>query len=193
MSEELMSLATQCLDICQELESKGKAFTFNLTITSSNFSFSLDTKKNGKTKEAPMKKKQPSPSTVRRNLKRKQEFLKKKEAPESSSVINTDLEEISPNNITYKCNQCENDCNSGLKIHIGRVHKSVEKLRSSSTGDKSLTVSPVRVTRAIPCNNCGEDMFPTHLCEQEELISSRAPQEFICTFGEEFKTLNEME
>ena len=71
MSEELMSLATQCLDICQELESKGKAFTFNLTITGSNSSFSLDTKKNGKTKEAPMKKKQPSPSTVRRNLKRK--------------------------------------------------------------------------------------------------------------------------
>ena len=33
MSEGLMPLATKCLDICQALESKGKAFTFHLSFT----------------------------------------------------------------------------------------------------------------------------------------------------------------
>ena len=70
MSEGLMPLATQCLDICQALESKGKAFTFNLSFTGSNFSFSLDTKENGKTKLAPKVMKKVSPSTQRRNLKK---------------------------------------------------------------------------------------------------------------------------
>ena len=71
------TLATKCLEICQALTSQGKTFSFTLTHTGSSFTFTLDTKE----KEASMKtmaRKKTSPSTQRRNAKRKEEFLKKK-------------------------------------------------------------------------------------------------------------------
>ena len=70
------SLSTKCLDLCQVLTSQGKAFTFTLTIGSS-FTFSLDTR--GKdTPATTMTRKHVTPSTQRRNARRKEEFLKKK-------------------------------------------------------------------------------------------------------------------
>ena len=87
VDENDSSLVTKCLDFCQALTSQGTAFNFSISIGSS-FSFSLDTRKKvlalgtqGKTK------KKPSPSTVRRNARRREDFLKKKQnpAPESSA------------------------------------------------------------------------------------------------------------
>ena len=73
------SLATKCLDFCQMLTSQGKAFNFSLSIGSA-FSFSLDTREkvpalDTKSKATP--KKMPSPSTTRRNARRREEFLNK--------------------------------------------------------------------------------------------------------------------
>ena len=69
-------LSTKCLDLCQALTSQGKTFTFTLTIGSS-FTFSLDTR----VKDTPattVTRKHVTPSTRRRNERRKEEFLKKK-------------------------------------------------------------------------------------------------------------------
>ena len=68
------SLVSQCLAFCQTLASQGKAFNFKLTNTS--FSFSLDTK--GINAKSTVDKKRISPSTQRRNARRREEFLKKK-------------------------------------------------------------------------------------------------------------------
>ena len=69
------SLVSQCLAFCQTLANQGKDFSFNLTINSS-FSFSLDTRES---KVNPtLGKKRTSPSTQRRNARRREEFLRKK-------------------------------------------------------------------------------------------------------------------
>merc|ERR1712204_164917 len=60
---------------CQALVSKGLAFTFSIT-TSSGFTISLDTR--GKESPGPVARKPPSPSTLRRNARRRQEFLQRK-------------------------------------------------------------------------------------------------------------------
>ena len=78
-------LASQCLDFCKMLTGKSITFSFSLT-TRTGFSFSVDTR--GKEALASMKKKKkPTPSTLKRNARRREEFLKKKfnASPEKSS------------------------------------------------------------------------------------------------------------
>ena len=79
-------LANKCLDFCQTLSSRGSAFKFSLTM-GSNFSFSLDT--NVLTSDIQVKyvpKKKPSPSTIRRNARRREMFLSKKRNPAPPST-----------------------------------------------------------------------------------------------------------
>ena len=165
MVESQTPLATQCLEFCQTLTSKGHAFTFNLTLGSS-FSFSLDTKM--KNTSLLTKKKKKSPSTMRRNLKRKEDYLKRKEAEEREN--STDMEPSSQVKKTFKCSQCDNDFKSenGLKIHIGKAHKSsdppTEKLRDAILPAlKPLVISPIRETRIIHCNNWWSNFTPSHM------------------------------
>ena len=83
------SLATQCLALCQSLTSQGMVFNFSLAI-GSTFSFSVDTK----SKEAlPSKaKKKVSPSTLKRNMRRREEFLKKKSISSEAEKSEPDKE-----------------------------------------------------------------------------------------------------
>ena len=115
MSEDTAML-NKCLDFCQALVSQGQKFSFSLT-TGSTFSFSLDTMKKS-TILKPMKvnnqqemlvKKKLSPSQVRRNMKRKEDFLKRKSVGEL---------------LTLKCYQCEKlfTSETDLKIHIDNAH-----------------------------------------------------------------------
>ena len=142
-------------------------FNFSLAI-GSTFSFSVDTK----SKEAlPSKaKKKVSPSTLKRNMRRREEFLKKKFISSEAEKSEPD-KEASPG-ATFQCDQCENVFRNekGLKIHKGKAHKTVspaEKVRMSSF-DSSLEVSPIKESeRIIPCHNCGGDMSPSHLCQEE--------------------------
>ena len=76
MSAETPTLASQCLDLSQALVRQGLAFSLSLTI-GSKFTFSLDTRKIEE-QPSPMARKYTSPSTQRRNARRRQEFLKKK-------------------------------------------------------------------------------------------------------------------
>ena len=74
-------LATKCLEFCQTLSSQCSSFKFSLMVGTS-FSFTLDTGVVAlDTKAKAPSKKKPSPSTIRRNARRREEFLKKKQSP----------------------------------------------------------------------------------------------------------------
>ena len=156
------SLATQCLDFCQALARQGKVFKFSLTI-GSTFTFSLDTKE-GKANLPSGTQRRKSPSTLRRNAKRREEFFAKKSTLESSG-----LESNRKQCEVYQCDQCDSSFKTvnGLKIHKGKSHKeasSPEKLRKSHS-QPSLIVSPVKdLSRVESCHNCDMEMSPTHLC-----------------------------
>ena len=78
-------LASQCMDFCYALASQNKALTFSLKI-GSTFAFSLDTKETlPPAAKAGIRK---SPSVIRRNARRRTEFLKKKSQLLSSSTGN---------------------------------------------------------------------------------------------------------
>ena len=79
------------------------------------------------------KKKKKTPSTLRRDARRREDFLSKKlNAPTAEK--------------TFKCDQCDGTFKSenGLKIHIGKAHKTPlpkESLRHSGEGSASLSAS----------------------------------------------------
>ena len=75
---------TQCLDFCQALALQGMVFKFSVSV-GSDFNFSMDTMK-GKDFPASRSKKRISPSTLRRNAKRQEEFLKKKTSSEAATA-----------------------------------------------------------------------------------------------------------
>ena len=87
VSEEDAKLASQCLDLCQTLAGKSLTFSFSLTIGSS-FSFSVDTRR----KEAlATTRKKKSPSTLRRDARRREQFLRKKfDAPNAASSCHSE-------------------------------------------------------------------------------------------------------
>ena len=67
--EAASTLVFKCMEFCQALASQGQVFHFSLSVGPS-FSFSLDTTRS----KAPQTKKKPSPSTLRRNARRREEF-----------------------------------------------------------------------------------------------------------------------
>ena len=77
VGNESSSLASKCLDLCQTLASQGQAFTFSLT-TGSTLNFSMSTGSQDSPASAPKVEKRKSPSTRRRNARRRKEFLKGK-------------------------------------------------------------------------------------------------------------------
>ena len=133
-------LTSQCLAFCQTLASKGQAIKFSLKI-GTHFSFSLDTKMEN---PAPLAKKQKSPSALRRNARRRKEFLASKEAKNTSEESTTkgDQEFILED---FECNQCKRRFKTepGLNIHIGKAHKTEDVLETMREGenDKSLDLS----------------------------------------------------
>ena len=134
VSEADSSLATQRLDFCQALARQGKDFKLSITI-GSTFSFSLDTKEGKATLPTKIKKKK-SPSTLKRNAKRREDFLAKK------STVVTGLETNQNQCEAFPCEQCDSRFKTanGLKIHKGKAHKEV--LRKHTEGSVSLSASP---------------------------------------------------
>ena len=119
-------LTNKCLEFCQVLASQGQKFSFSLSI-GSNFSFSLDTKEkytslDSRKVRTPLQgvKKKLSPSQVRRNLKRKEEFLKGK-------FGNSKTDQLEQKKNTLKCNQCDHTFKSenDLHIHMDSLHEEI--------------------------------------------------------------------
>ena len=135
-------LLTQCLDFCQALENRGRQFNFNLTLET-GFTFSLDTRGEHNQPKIHKEKKRKSPSTLKRDLRRKEEFQRKKgsDTPKEAPEVETVLQAKS-----FACDQCEKVyvTEKGLKTHTGKKHKT-EVLRSSSPAP-SLQVSPLKDT-----------------------------------------------
>ena len=173
VSETDSSLTTQCLDFCQALAGQGKVFKFSITIDST-FTFSLDTREGKETFPTRIKKRS-SPSTIRRNAKRREEYLKR--SP-SEAATATGLETIQKQCNAFQCDHCDSTfkTENGLKIHKGRSHKeasSPEKIRKPSS-QSSLIVSPIRdQSRVEPCRNCGMDMVPNHQCQNDSTLDDQ--------------------
>ena len=167
-------LVSKCMDFCQALASQGQTFNFSLNMGPS-FSFSLYTRR--KAMIDSMSKKKKSPSTQRRNARRKEEFFfKKRETP---STVATTVESAAAS--MFLCDQCDytNASEKGLRQHerIKHGNSQLENLLQSSSPfspgslrqptsySSALAVSPTEdSTRAIPCDNCDEDMSPNHIC-----------------------------
>ena len=119
-------LTNKFLEFYQALASQGQKFSFSLSI-GSNFSFSLDNKEkytslDSRKVRTPLQgvKKKLSPSQVRRNLKRKEEFLKRKSG-------NSKTDQLEQKKNTLKCNQCDHTFKSDndLQIHMDSLHEEI--------------------------------------------------------------------
>ena len=87
-SESEASLGLKFLEVCQELTSKGIPFTCTLSINS-NLNLTLDTRGKEKREESTtsLARKKSSPSTMRRNARRKALYLEKKEGKRQCQEI----------------------------------------------------------------------------------------------------------
>ena len=174
VGESDSTLATKCLDLCQTLADQGLAFNFSLKI-GSTFSFSLGARDKGLASEIPGKtKKKPSPSTLRRNARRKEAFLKKRQTPVPVSpkgCVEPGVGLPQQGEDGFNCDICGNTFKSdnGLRIHKGKSHKSQELPSIDRIRDpdivQSRQVSPLKdVREEVPnpepevhsCDECGE-------------------------------------
>ena len=194
MGEDNSNLASQCMAFCQALASKGQIFSFTLKVGSS-FAFSLDTRENG---SSTLSKKRKSPSTRRRNARRRAEFLAKKRGPpeSESSAGKTTPEKVArpEKGRDFKCDQCDKDFKSenGLKIHVGKTHNRVdsdlatpEVARNQLRSSESLSASPLlntsREESAIQQKALVGDLsppfVPKHKCPSYLCSKFRCPKE----------------
>ena len=156
------SLATKCLAFCQALSSQGKAFQFSLNI-GSTFSFTLDTR----CKETLATKKKASPSTLRRNAKRREEFLKRKRQPAQHQEKSETVKEKPRQRAAFQCDQCDNHfkSESGLKIHIGKSHKAQQaaEILRGDLEEEALNISQQsEVTREEVGEERGSQSLPSN-------------------------------
>ena len=165
MTASEVDLLSKYLEFSQALRSQGPSF--KLSIKLGNFSFSLDSKETNLKEVEKRKKKKLSPSQIKRNLRRKEEFLKKKSNPLKETSDPTTHDRKSEDEVCFKCNLCDKAFRTehGLKIHNGKSHET-EILRSSPEGS-SLKKTPVKETlREEQCLCCGDLMLPEHQCEE---------------------------
>ena len=107
------SLLSKCLDFCQALSSKGQAFNFSVAI-GPDFTFSMDTRCKA---ASPRIKKKASPSTLRRNARRREEYLQRKQNPSpvnSTEEVETDLGKF----VCFSQKQLKIKVESLLKMHF---------------------------------------------------------------------------
>ena len=188
MGEDNSNLASQCMAFCQALASKGQIFSFTVKVGSS-FAFSLDTRGNG---TSSFTKKRKSPSTRRRNARRRAEFLAKKRGPPEKSTPEKVARPVKAKE--FKCDQCEKDFKSenGLKIHVGKTHNRVdsdlatpEVARNQLRSSESLSASPLlntsREESAIQQKAVVGDLsppsVPKHKCPSYLCSKFRCPKE----------------
>ena len=126
-------------------------------------------------------KKKPSPSTMRRNLRRNEQFLKQK------SETSSDKEATSLAEATSQCEHCESSfqTKNGLKIHIGKAHKALkssfspEKLRANPQ-EPPLNVFPVRNTNREETEGKEEAEAPP--LPEEQILRIHFSVESLCSF-----------
>ena len=157
------SLAHQCLALCQTLASQGRTFSLSLTAGSS-FIFSMESK--GVAIPAEKVKKKSSPSTLRRNARRRYIFLRRKLESHTKTEASSECLPCpssppppisSPKRVegrAFKCDLCAASFVSkhGLKYHMESIHKTVPPgstiLHPHPSGIQNPASSP------FPCGQC---------------------------------------
>ena len=151
------SLLSQCLDFCQALARQGHAFNLSVAIGAS-FTFSLDTR--SKDVASQVTKKKASPSTLRRNTKRREEYQlakQRRSSPRTSGDPASAAENL--------CDQCEYVAASekGLRQTIRMKHKEprpAERIRSTFS-QPPLVVSPIKEQRRVEVSSTREENPPS--------------------------------
>ena len=189
----------KCLAFCQALASQGQVFNFSVSI-GSDFNFSLDTRSKAvKTLET---RKKASPSTLRRNARRRAEFIAGKQEI-SPSRISSDGKTVNSSTL-LACTQCDYKAASekGLKQHMRMKHKkpsgplaTPESLRTETEFSRSPTSSPLLNIREENCRNCEGPFFPGHQCgDVEEVTDASSVETVQCDFcGVAFYCEDELE
>ena len=156
-----LSLAySKCMEFCQALATQGKAFHFSLNM-GTNFSFSLDTRSKALAPQPVLRKKE-SPSTRRRNAKRRMEFLnKKRQAP--SSTMDSSVEKAAGS--SFSCEHCDytNSSERGLRQHQRMKHGKpnlVTQIPSSSPPTPESLRQPLSYSAAVSCVSISNQRGP---------------------------------
>ena len=157
------SLAKQCLALCQTLASQGRTFSLSLSAGSS-FTFSMESK--GVAIPVEKVKKKSSPSTLRRNARRRDIFLRRKLESHTKMEASSECPPCpssppplisSPKRVEgrpFKCDLCAASFVSkhGLKYHMESIHKTAPPgstiLHPHPSGTQNPASSP------FPCGQC---------------------------------------
>ena len=146
VGEAYSTLASKCMDFCQALASQGQVFNFSLSV-GPTFSFSLDTTRS----KAPLTKKKASPSTLRRNARRREEFNAKKQHNSSTST------EMLPSPEKERCPEAT----GGLQMSPTRTVQREENALSEQEGASSPTGKPPSPLPVAPSPPFQEDCYFT--------------------------------
>ena len=144
------TLASQCMAFCQALASQGKDFSFTLKIDST-FSFSLDTRETNV--KATLEKKRTSPSTQRRNARRREEFLRKK--LNFSSVSSSALD--APADVSHGATTVA-PANATCSSAVASTPVQVAAPLPSQPSQQEANISTNQVQVEFRCDTC-EDTF----------------------------------
>ena len=158
------TLLSKCLDFCQALSSQGQAFNFSVAI-GQDFTFSLDTRSK-ETSPVTLMRKKASPSTLRRNARRKEEFLQRKQ--NSSTVKPSEVKTVVN---ALSCDQCDFKPASekGLMQHKRMKHgppqlpstqATPERPRQQPRSSGSLSASPLLDTNREDESEEKEELNP---------------------------------
>ena len=190
IEKDQLPLATHCLEFTKALVMQG--FSFNFSITAGSFAFSFDTsngKRNSATAWSPAEARisRKSPSTLKRNARRRELFLKKKSETPSSipssqtktthpqsqahcppSADSTDIENI----------EVQQNIGNGDWISHPRSHSPINQFDGTSDPcDKDDYHSQLNDNTndtngdnhsEILCAMCNLKMTPTHQCETDK-------------------------
>ena len=130
--EDSTSLASKCMAFCQTLASQGQVFNFSLSI-GPDFSFALDTR--SKAVKTQGTKKRISPSTLRRNARRRAEFNAKKQQSSQSRISSGDDAELLPSPEKERGHQAPGELQMS-PIHVQREEIKLSEEEGASPASK---------------------------------------------------------
>ena len=174
----------------------GKSIPFSFCLKVGHNSFSVDTRGKGALSSA-KKKKKLTPSTLRRNARRREQFLQKKlasPAPVLNSVSEKGTEALqkAPTSLHHHPSPPPaSERRQVITVGKGKVATfnqldGVDSPPAKSVGGEEIALSTSEDDLVLPleiCHNCGKDMSPTHLCEDS---SQEDPVETVaCDYCEE--------
>ena len=193
-------LELQCLDFTQALVNQ--KIGFNIQITSGSFSFSFDNKGKASARTSPSEVKKKSPSTRRRNARRRQQFLENKKLcpsdcdkltlkqtqPVSEEITQTDSEEqCFPSSVDSSDNyggchiakkmRMESPKVTPLKIPKHRIQQLDGNLTLSDISlcenDQRISEHEDQTDQPILCDMCNCKMTITHQCDNQILPDNK--------------------